>query len=110
MVDVAKRTARFFAHESCGRCTPCRVGTARVTELLEALDAGVGRDGDLQRLEDLCRGIAGHTFCPMGDALVAPIMGTLSRFRDEFEQHLRQRVSFAAPRQTSRPSATQVGR
>jgi NADH-quinone oxidoreductase subunit F len=95
MVDVAKRTARFFAHESCGRCTPCRVGTQRVLALLERLDAGAGRDGDLQRLEDLCHGIAGHAFCPMGDALVAPILGTLNRFRDEFEKKLHNRVNIA---------------
>ena len=85
MVDVARRTARFFAHESCGRCTPCRVGTRRIRDLLGALCAGQGREGDLERLESLCNGLAGATFCPMGDAVAAPIIGTLHRFRDEFE-------------------------
>jgi NADH-quinone oxidoreductase subunit F len=85
MVDVARRTARFFAHESCGRCTPCRVGSRRVVDILEALHAGNGRPGDVDRLQDLCYGIGGRTFCPMGDALVAPILGILSKFRAEFE-------------------------
>ncbi len=90
MVDVARRSARFFAHESCGRCTPCRVGTQRAVDVLEAIEAGRGVPEDLDRLEALCHGISGNTFCPMGDAVVSAIGGTLVRFRDEFEEHISQ--------------------
>ena len=88
MVDVARRTARFFAHESCGKCTPCRVGSQRILQLLEDIEAGRGRSGDIERLHALCEGIAGHTFCPFGDALVAPIRSSLTRFADEYQYHI----------------------
>jgi len=88
MVDVARRTARFFAHESCGRCTPCRVGSRRIVDILEAIEHGRGRRQDLDRLESLCDGIEGNTFCPMGDAQVMPLRSSLARFRDEFVAHI----------------------
>lgn len=88
MVDVARRTARFFAHESCGKCTPCRMGSLRILEILEKIESGGGRPGDVARIEELCAGIAGRTFCPMGDALVAPIRSSLLNFRDEYDYHI----------------------
>jgi len=89
MVDVARRTARFFAHESCGQCSPCRIGSRRILEVLEGIEAGRGREGDIERLHELCNGIAGRTFCPMGDALVAPIRSSLNLFADEYLAHIR---------------------
>ncbi|MHB1296350.1 MAG: NADH-quinone oxidoreductase subunit NuoF [Anaerolineae bacterium] len=91
MVDVARRTARFFAHESCGKCTPCRVGSVRAAEILENIEAGRGCEGDIERLEALCEGIAGRTFCPMGDAQVAPLRSSLALFADEYRAHMRGR-------------------
>ncbi len=88
MVDVARRTARFFAHESCGRCTPCRVGSRQILGILEGLESGQGRSGDIERLYALCDGIAGNTFCPMGDAQVGPLRSSLDLFRHEYEQHI----------------------
>ncbi len=88
MVDVARRTARFFAHESCGKCTPCRVGSQRIVQVLEDIEAGRGRVGDIERLQALCEGIAGRTFCPFGDAMVAPIRSSLARFADEYQYHI----------------------
>ena len=88
MVDVALRAARFFAHESCGRCTPCRVGSQRAMEILERIEAGRGTPADLMLLESLCQGIAGNSFCPLGDAIVSAVGGILRRFRPEFEQHI----------------------
>jgi len=88
MVDVALRAARFFAHESCGKCTPCRVGGRRILDLLQRIVDGAGAPGDIERLYSLCDGIAGHTFCPMGDALVAPIRSSLDLFADEYHRHL----------------------
>lgn len=89
MVDVARRTARFFAHESCGKCTPCRIGSVRAADILEGIESGRGREGDIERLEELCDGIAGHTFCPMGDAQVAPLRSSLALFADEYRAHIR---------------------
>lgn len=88
MVDVALRAARFFAHESCGKCTPCRVGGRRILDLLQRIVDGAGAPGDIERLYSLCDGIAGHTFCPMGDAMVAPIRSSLDLFADEYQRHL----------------------
>ena len=96
MVDVARRTARFFAHESCGRCTPCRSGSSRIVEILERIESGDGRPGDIDRLQSLCDGILGNTFCPMGDALVAPIQSSLSLFQDEYEYHIKHGRCVAA--------------
>jgi len=90
MVDVARRTARFFAHESCGRCSPCRVGSVAAWQILERIEAGQGEEGDIDRLRALCDGIAGRTFCPMGDAQVAPLRSALDRFGDEFRAHIRE--------------------
>ncbi len=89
MVDVARRTARFFAAESCGQCTPCRIGSRRIWEILEGLEAGRGKPGDIERLRDLCDGIEGRSFCPMGEALVAPIKSSLACFEQEYEEHIR---------------------
>lgn len=90
MVDVARRTARFFAHESCGKCTPCRVGSRRILEVLTRLTEGHGESADLERLEALAEGIAGRTFCPMGDAQVAPLRSSLRLFRAEYLAHVAQ--------------------
>lgn len=90
MVDVVRRAARFFAHESCGKCTPCRVGSQRILQLLEAIEAGHGRPGDIERLQDLCEGIAGRTFCPFGDAMVAPVRSSLKLFGDEYQYHIQR--------------------
>jgi len=88
MVDVALRAARFFAHESCGKCTPCRVGGRRIVDLLEGITEGRGQAGDMDKLYSLCDGIAGKTFCPMGDAMVAPVQSSLDLFVVEYERHL----------------------
>lgn len=89
MVDVVRRATRFFGHESCGKCTPCRVGSQRALDILEHVEAGHGKPGDLDNLQLLCDGIAGRTLCPFGEALVAPIRSGLRLFNDEFEQHIR---------------------
>jgi len=85
MVEVARRLTAFFAHESCGQCTPCRVGTQRLKEILTRIVQGQGRPGDLDLLEEICAGIVGHTLCPMGDAAVNPVLSSLKHFREEYE-------------------------
>ena len=88
MVEVARRLMDFFAHESCGQCTPCRMGTQRLKEVLTRIKRGQGKPGDLDLLEELCDGILGHTLCPMGDAAVNPVLSSLKHFRDEYEHHI----------------------
>lgn len=88
MVEVARRLMDFFAHESCGQCTPCRMGTRRLKEVLTRIVQGQGQPGDPDLLEELCVGIVGHTLCPMGDAAVNPVLSSLKYFRQEYEDHI----------------------
>ncbi len=85
VVKAVARWLHFYKHESCGKCTPCREGTFWMTEIMHRLEAGHGKAGDIELLEDLCKQIAGKTFCPLGDAASTPIPAALKYFRDEFE-------------------------
>jgi NADH-quinone oxidoreductase subunit F len=88
IVDAALRLSKFFAHESCGKCTPCRVGTQHLVDILQRVEDGLGREGDVDRLLGLCHGIVGRAFCPMGDAAVNPTLSSLKHFREEYEYHM----------------------
>jgi len=88
MVEVARRTMAFYVHESCGHCTPCRVGSAQILQILERLAEGKGRQGDLEKIETLTAIIPDNTFCPMGTAMVDPIASSLRLFRDEYEARI----------------------
>ncbi len=88
IVDATRRLTRFFACESCGKCVPCRVGTQRLVSTLQRVEDGLGREGDIEELLALCEGIQFHTFCPMGDAAVNPVLSSIKHFRDEYEYHL----------------------
>jgi len=88
-VEVARRLTDFFAHESCGQCTPCRVGTQRLKEVLTRIVRGQGKPGDLDLLEEICAGIVGNTLCPMGEMAVNPVLSSLEHFRGEYEQYIR---------------------
>jgi len=88
MIEVARRLMSFFAHESCGKCTPCRVGTLRLEEILARIVEGEGNPADIGLMEGICTGIDGNTLCPMGDAAVNPIRSSLQHFRDEYEYHI----------------------
>ena len=89
MVEVVRRITRFFVHESCGNCLPCRVGGKRMLEHLERLAAGTGTARDIDDLEYLAHGIYGRTFCPMGTGMAEPILSGLRLFRDEFEEKVK---------------------
>src|SRR3989337_210982 len=82
---------RFFSHESCGKCTPCRDGTIWMTNVLKRVEYGEGRPGDVELLEDLCANIFGRTFCPLGDGAVMALRGALKNFRDEFVYHVEKK-------------------
>jgi len=89
MVDSLWNLIRFYAHESCGKCTPCREGTFWMAEILERLETGRGRPTDVDVLEDLADNILGRSFCPLGDAAAMPVQGFIKHFRAEFEHHVR---------------------
>ncbi len=88
IVNAVLHLARFFAHESCGKCAPCRVGTHTMLKILERVEAGEGRDGDIDLLLDICETMYGKTFCPLGDAATNPVTSSIKYFRDEYEYHI----------------------
>ncbi|NHC15326.1 NADH-quinone oxidoreductase subunit NuoF [Motilibacter deserti] len=81
------RWTEFYAHESCGKCTPCREGTYWLVQSLRKLEAGEGAEEDLARLLDLCDNILGRSFCALGDGATSPITSSLKYFRDEYVAH-----------------------
>jgi NADH-quinone oxidoreductase subunit F len=88
MVDVARRQTHFFAHESCGKCTPCRLGTRHLKDIMDRIVAGQGRKRDLGLLEEICSQMPGRTFCPLGEVAVNPVLSTLKHFREEYEHYV----------------------
>ena len=88
MVDIARFFMDFTQDESCGKCTPCRVGTRRMLEILERICAGKGRDGDIETLEMLCREIRATSLCGLGQGAPNPVESTLKHFRDEYVAHI----------------------
>ena len=85
ILDVLFRVAKFYAHESCGQCTPCRLGTAWILKIVRRMAFGRGIRGDVDELARLAAGIKGRTLCPMGDAAALPILGIVRKFKAELE-------------------------
>lgn len=90
VVRAVRRWTQFYAHESCGKCTPCREGTYWLAQIYERLETGVGGAGpeDLEKLLDISDAILGKSFCALGDGAASPIMSSLQYFRAEYEAHL----------------------
>ena len=88
MVDIAKFYLGFTVSESCGKCTPCRIGTKRMLEILEKISEGRGELEDLDRLEELAKYIQANALCGLGQTAPNPILSTLEHFRDEYEAHI----------------------
>lgn len=88
MVDVARYFMDFTQDESCGKCTPCRVGTRRILEILTRICDGKGQDGDIELLESLCQEIRTNSLCGLGQGAPNPVISTLRYFRDEYEAHI----------------------
>ena len=86
--SVARNVAHFFAHESCGFCTPCRVGTKLVVRRMEKLQRGDGSAADVQVLFELDKLMHGTTHCGLGAAACNPLRDTIARFRPAYERHL----------------------
>jgi NADH-quinone oxidoreductase subunit F len=90
IVKVALRTIKFYAHESCGWCIPCREGTTWLKKILTRFDEGGGKESDIDLIGELAANMLGRTFCALGDAAAMPTGGFIAKFRDEFEAKLRQ--------------------
>lgn len=104
MVRAMFRIMKFYAHESCGWCIPCREGTAWLKKTLGRLDEGLGVSSDIDLVNELAKNMLGKTFCALGDAAAMPTISFVEKFRDEFEAKLRQAES-ASPAPGAQPLA-----
>jgi NADH-quinone oxidoreductase subunit F len=94
ILDVAMKTAKFYRHESCGKCTPCREGTNWTVKMLERIDVGEATPMDLEIMASVQEHIIGNCLCVLGDAMAMPIGSMIAKFKDEFEAHIeRARLS-----------------
>ena len=89
MVNMARFFLDFTAKESCGKCVHCRIGTKRLHETLVRITGGKGREGDVELLEELCRGIKDGALCGLGQTAPNPVLTTIRYFRDEYDAHIR---------------------
>ena len=91
MVDIAKYFLDFTVDESCGKCSPCRIGTRRIYEFLEKITSGNGEMEDLDKLEALCRHVKATSLCALGQSAPNPILSTIQYFRDEYIAHIKDK-------------------
>jgi NADH-quinone oxidoreductase subunit F len=92
MVESLLRLSYFYAHESCGQCTPCREGTGWLWKMVDRIEHGQGRADDLALLDNVAESIMGRTICALGDAAAMPVRGMLKHFRDEFAYHVEHKT------------------
>ncbi len=95
VVDVALKLAKFYRHESCGKCTPCREGTNWTVKMLQRIDAGEATPMDLDIIASVQDQIMGNCLCVLGDAMAMPVASMVAKFRDEFEEHIEARRAAA---------------
>ena len=93
MVDACYNLSKFYAHESCGQCTPCREGVPWMKMILGRITNGNGRRNDVDLLLDICKSIERRTICPFGDAAVAPVKSYIEKFREEFDYYIENKKS-----------------
>ncbi|HTP04517.1 MAG TPA: NADH-quinone oxidoreductase subunit NuoF [Nitrospirota bacterium] len=91
MVDVAKYFLSFTKSESCGKCPPCRIGTWQMYELLDKITSGGGEEGDIERLEKMGRLVVAGSLCGLGNSAPNPVLSTIKYFREEYEEHVRDK-------------------
>jgi NADH-quinone oxidoreductase subunit F len=91
MVRALSVLLRFYAHESCGQCTPCREGTGWLSKLVGRIEKGEGREGDVENILDICDNMGGRTICALADAAVMPAQSFIWKFREEFDRHVYDR-------------------
>ncbi len=92
MVDIAKFFLEFTVDESCGKCTPCRIGTKRLYEMLDKISMGTATLEDIDKLEELCYHIKSNSLCGLGQTAPNPVLSTLKFFRKEYESHIVDKV------------------
>ena len=97
VVRCVARWTDFYAHESCGKCTPCREGTYWMKQVLTRLEHGVGTPDDIDLLLDTCDNILGKAFCALGDGATSPVTSAIQYFREEFEAGLHTPASVLFP-------------
>jgi len=116
MVDVARFFLEFVQEESCGKCTPCRVGTKRLLEILERICGGEGEEGDIEKLIELGNQIKETALCGLGKTAANPVLSTIRHFRVEYEEHIREKKCRAgvcaglvrAPCQSACPASVDI--
>jgi len=91
MVDIAKFFLEFTVDESCGKCTPCRIGTRRMLDILNRITEGKGEEGDIEKLEELANNIKATALCGLGQTAPNPVLSTIRYFRDEYEAHIKEK-------------------
>lgn len=101
VVRAVTRWTEFYAHESCGKCTPCREGTYWLKQVLRRLEQGQGKEGDIEVLLDTCNNILGRSFCALGDGATSSITSAIQHFREEFEAGMHTPASELFPPQRS---------
>lgn len=92
VVKLIHRITKFYEHESCGQCTPCREGCKWMADILKRIEKGDGREQDLNMLLEIADNINGKTLCALGDAAAGPVSSFVRKFRADFEQHIRSRA------------------
>ena len=88
ILDVLKVITKFYSHESCGQCTPCRVGNSWINKIVKRIAGGKGRKEDIDNIIRLASNMLGKTLCPLGDAAAMPILSITQKFRKEIESYM----------------------
>ena len=96
MVKALQRLSYFYAHESCGQCTPCREGTGWLSRVVDRIETGHGRSADLDLLDNVAENIMGRTICALGDAAAMPVRAMIKHFRHEFVHHVEHKTCMVA--------------
>jgi len=102
IVDSVWRLSKFFAHESCGQCTPCREGTNWMESVLDRIERGEGREHDHDLLMDMSENIGGKSLCALGDAAIGPVISSIKKFRAEYEYHFTHKTCLPGTRRYRR--------
>jgi len=88
LIKVISRISKFYYHESCGQCTPCREGTGWLWKILKRFELGQAKKADIDLLMDIANNVEGNTICALGDAAAWPVQSMIRRFRGEFEKRV----------------------
>ena len=94
MISAIRRLAHFYKHESCGQCTPCREGTGWLEKILVRMESGEADKREIPMLEEISRGIEGHTICALGDAAAWPVQGLIRHFKKDMEQRIEEKETY----------------